>query len=466
MKEKQLFFCKECGTEVTKWQGQCPGCRAWNTLVEAPAGQAAKLKTKAVTYSRLKAAGKDIKKPLSISEVKTSDEERIPIGLSEFDRVLGGGLVPGSLVLVGGDPGIGKSTLLLQTVRLLSSKGVRTLYVSGEESERQIKMRADRLGDFGGEMLLFSETAMGEIINAVETVNPSVLVVDSIQTVYEEGVDAAPGSISQVREITGTLLQLAKNRNITVFIVGHVTKEGNVAGPRMLEHMVDVVLYIEGDKTAMYRILRGVKNRFGSTNEVGVFEMQNTGLVEVPDPSAYMMQGRLENEAGSVVVCAMEGSRGFLIEVQALVCRTSFPVPRRTAVGTDYNRVNLLMAVLEKRIGLPLGDCDAYVNVAGGMRVSEPALDLALVAALISSHTGRAYDADTVFVGEVGLVGEVRAVSQADRRVAEAVEAGFGTVVLPESNVEAVKRSSNVDLEHVKLIGVKHVRDIIELSRQ
>ncbi|MCR4605110.1 MAG: DNA repair protein RadA [Eubacterium sp.] len=461
MKEKQLFFCRECGTEVTKWQGQCPGCKAWNTLVEAPAGQAAKLKSKAVTYSRLKAAGvQQAKKPLNISDVKTSDDERIPVGLDEFDRVLGGGLVPGSLVLVGGDPGIGKSTLLLQTVRLLSKKGIRTLYVSGEESERQIKMRADRIGDFGDEMLLFSETAMGEIIRAVEEVQPVVLVVDSIQTVYEESVDAAPGSISQVKEVTGTLLQLAKSRNITIFIVGHVTKEGNVAGPRMLEHMVDVVLYFEGDKTAMYRLLRGVKNRFGSTNEVGVFEMQNCGLVEVPDPSAYMMQGRLEDEAGSVVVCAMEGTRGFLIEVQALVCRTSFPVPRRTAVGTDHNRVNLLMAVLEKRIGLPLGDCDAYVNVAGGMKVSEPALDLALVAALISSHTGKAFASDTIFFGEVGLVGEVRAVSQAERRVAEAVKTGYKTVVLPESNKEAVIKGGNLKLDGVKLVGIKHVRDL------
>ena len=466
-KDKTLFFCKECGTEVTKWQGQCPGCRAWNTLVEAPAGQAAALKTKAVSASRKKAAANAglKKQPVTIREVDTGSDIRQPVGMDEFDRVLGGGIVPGSLILVGGDPGIGKSTLLLQTCRMLSGKGIRTLYVSGEESEKQIKLRADRIGDFTEGMLLFSETAMSQIIEAVDQVHPSVLVVDSIQTVYEESIDAAPGSVSQVREITGILLQLAKSRNITVFIVGHVTKEGNVAGPRMLEHMVDIVLYFEGDKTAMYRMLRGVKNRFGSTNEVGVFEMREQGLVEVPNPSEYLMQGRLEDEAGSVVVCTMEGSRAFLIEVQALVCRSSFPVPRRTAVGTDYNRVNLLMAVLEKRIGLTLGDCDAYVNVAGGMRITEPALDLALVAALISSHTGRAYDSKTIFFGEVGLVGEVRAVSQAERRISEAVKTGYTTIVLPESNRAALEKAGGVQLGNARLIGVRHVRELGQLNQ-
>ncbi|MBO4394997.1 MAG: DNA repair protein RadA [Eubacterium sp.] len=465
-KERTLFFCKECGTEVTKWAGQCPGCHAWNTLVEAPAGQAAKLKTLAVSASRKKAAETGMpmqKKPVTIRDVETSADMRQPVGMTEFDRVLGGGIVPGSLILVGGDPGIGKSTLLLQTCRMLSGGGIRTLYVSGEESEKQIKLRADRIGEFSDGMLLYSETAMGSILEAVDMVQPAVLVVDSIQTVYEESIDAAPGSVSQVREITGTLLQLAKSRNITIFIVGHVTKEGNVAGPRMLEHMVDVVLYFEGDKTAMYRMLRGVKNRFGSTNEVGVFEMREQGLIEVPNPSEYLMQGRLEDEAGSVVVCTTEGTRAFLIEVQALVCRSSFPVPRRTAVGTDYNRVNLLMAVLEKRIGLTLGDCDAYVNVAGGMRISEPALDLALVAALISSHTGHAFDSRTVFFGEVGLVGEVRAVSQAERRVVEAAKTGFTTIVLPESNRAALEKTGTT-LMGVKLIGIKHVRELSKLS--
>ncbi|MEE3467375.1 MAG: DNA repair protein RadA [Eubacterium sp.] len=466
-KDKTLFFCKECGTEVTKWQGQCPGCHAWNTLVEAPAGQAAALKTKAVSESRKRAAASAglKKQPVTIRDVDTGADIRQPVGMDEFDRVLGGGIVPGSLILVGGDPGIGKSTLLLQTCRMLSGKGIRTLYVSGEESEKQIKLRADRIGDFAEGMLLFSETAMSQILEAVDEVQPSVLVVDSIQTVYEESIDAAPGSVSQVREITGILLQLAKSRNITVFIVGHVTKEGNVAGPRMLEHMVDIVLYFEGDKTAMYRMLRGVKNRFGSTNEVGVFEMREQGLIEVPNPSEYLMQGRLEDEAGSVVVCSIEGSRAFLIEVQALVCRSSFPVPRRTAVGTDYNRVNLLMAVLEKRIGLTLGDCDAYVNVAGGMRITEPALDLALVAALISSHTGRAYDSKTIFFGEVGLVGEVRAVSQAERRITEAVKTGYTTIVLPESNRVALEKAGGMSLGNTRLIGVKHIRELGQMNQ-
>ncbi|MBO6108763.1 MAG: DNA repair protein RadA [Eubacterium sp.] len=465
-KEKTLYFCRECGTETTKWAGQCPGCRAWNTLVEAPAGQAAKLKSKAVSESRKKAAAQAVtkKQPVTISDVENVSDARQSVGMAEFDRVLGGGIVPGSLILLGGDPGIGKSTLLLQTCRMLSGAGVRTLYVSGEESEKQIKLRAERIGEFTDGMLLYSETAMSDIIEAVDMVNPDVLIVDSIQTVYEESVDAAPGSVSQVREVTGILLQLAKSRNITIFIVGHVTKEGNVAGPRMLEHMVDVVLYFEGDKTAMYRMLRGVKNRFGSTNEVGVFEMREQGLIEVPNPSEYLMQGRLEGEAGSVIVSAMEGSRAFLIEVQALVCHSSFPVPRRTAVGTDYNRVNLLMAVLEKRIGMQIGDCDAYVNVAGGMRIAEPALDLAIIASLISSHTGKPFDPKTVFFGEIGLVGEVRAVSHSERRIMEAVKAGYNTIVLPESNRAALDRSGMFDSAGAKLIGVRHVRELGSLT--
>lgn len=452
-KEKTVFFCKECGYEVSKWQGQCPGCHQWNTLVEAPSSKGGRGKA----VSRVQTSSGS---PTKINEIETQEESRRETGMKELDRVLGGGIVPGSLILVGGDPGIGKSTLLLQMCRMLSAGNMKVLYVSGEESARQIKMRAERIGEFTDNLYLFSETCMGTVLQAVEDVQPEVVVVDSIQTMMEENVDAAPGSVSQVREITSTLLHLAKSKNITVFIVGHVTKEGNVAGPRMLEHMVDTVLYFEGDKTAMYRMLRGVKNRFGSTNEVGVFEMRNQGLVEVENPSEYLMQGRLENEAGSVVVCTMEGSRPFLIEVQALVCHTSFPMPRRTAVGTDYNRVNLLMAVLEKRLGLHLGDCDAYVNVAGGMRVSEPALDLALVAALLSSHYGRSLDSGTVIFGEVGLVGEVRAVSQAERRVAEAIKTGYTTVILPESNRQSIVKAGNLDTKNVKLLGIKHIREL------
>lgn len=455
-KDKTLFFCKECGCEVSKWQGQCPGCHAWNTLVEAPAVKKGK-SGPAVRQSSMKT------KPAKINEIETQEECRRETGMPELDRVLGGGIVPGSLILVGGDPGIGKSTLLLQMCRLLAEKRMKVLYVSGEESARQIKLRAERIGTFTDDLYLFSETCMSTVLQAVEEVSPEVVIVDSIQTMLEETVDAAPGSVSQVREITGTLLHLAKSRNVTVFIVGHVTKEGNVAGPRMLEHMVDTVLYFEGDKTAMYRMLRGVKNRFGSTNEVGVFEMRNQGLVEVQNPSEYMMQGRLENEAGSVVVCTMEGSRPFLIEVQALVCQTSFPMPRRTAVGTDYNRVNLLMAVLEKRLGIRMADCDAYVNVAGGMRVVEPALDLALIAALLSSHHGRSLDSSTILFGEVGLVGEVRAVSQAERRVAEAIKTGYTTCILPESNRQSIEKAGNLDISKVKLVGVKHIREILDM---
>ena len=457
-KGKTVFFCKECGYEISKWQGQCPGCRAWNTLVEAPSAKAG-LGSSPGRYGGI-SSGAGRTTPQRISEVRTQQESRRETGMKELDRVLGGGIVPGSLILVGGDPGIGKSTLLLQMCRLLAEKKNRVLYVSGEESVSQIKMRAERIGDFSDDLYLFAETCMGTVLQAVEQVQPEVVVVDSIQTMIEESVDAAPGSVSQVREITGTLLRLAKSRDITIFIVGHVTKEGNVAGPGMLEHMVDTVLYFEGDKTAMYRMLRGVKNRFGSTNEIGIFEMRNQGLIEVPDPSGYLMQGRLEDEAGSVVVCAMEGTRPFLLEIQALVCHTSFPMPRRTAVGTDYNRVNLLMAVLEKRLGIHLGDCDAYVNVAGGMRVLEPALDLALVAAILSSHYGRSLDAGTVLFGEVGLVGEVRAVSQAERRVAEAVKTGYRTCILPESSRQMIVNAGSVDLKKIRLIGVKHIREL------
>lgn len=455
-KIKNLFYCKECGTEVSKWQGQCPGCGAWNTLVEAPTTKTASGKTRAVTTATNQS------KPARMREITIENEQRLKTGIAELDRVLGGGIVGGSLVLVGGDPGIGKSTLLLQMCKKLSDKGDKVLYVSGEESLKQIKLRGDRIGEFSDSIYLLAETLISNIESNIEQLKPAVVIIDSIQTMYDEAVDAAPGSISQVREITAILLRIAKSKGISIFIVGHVTKEGNVAGPRMLEHMVDTVLYFEGDASASYRILRGVKNRFGSTNEIGVFEMKGQGLIEVPNPSEYMMQGKPVGEAGSVVACAIEGTRSFMIEVQALVCHTYFNMPRRTAAGTDYNRVNLLIAVLEKRLGVRLSDSDAYVNVAGGMRIKEPALDLAIIAALISSQKGKAMDDHTVLFGEVGLVGEVRAVPQAEKRILEAIKTGYKTCILPYANKVSVEKSESIDLSGVTLVGIKNIRELMD----
>ena len=453
-KEKTVFFCKECGCESSKWVGQCPACHEWNTMVEAPAnGKRGRTSLSGGRRSVPMAA-----KPAKMNEIETQKECRRPTGMKELDRVLGGGIVPGSLILVGGDPGIGKSTLLLQMCRLVSAEGTKVLYVSGEESARQIKLRAERIGKFTDDLYLFSETCIGTILQAVDEVKPEVLIVDSIQTVFEESVDAAPGSVSQVREITSILLQLAKSQNITIFIVGHVTKEGNVAGPRMLEHMVDTVLYFEGDKTAMYRMLRGVKNRFGSTNEIGVFEMRRDGLREVENPSEFMLNGRPENASGSVVACSMEGTRPILLEIQALVCESNFGMPRRTAAGTDYNRVNLLMAVLEKRIGYHLGNYDAYVNIAGGIKINEPAIDLGIVMAIVSSYKNRPFDERTIVFGEVGLSGEVRAVNMPEQRVAEAKKLGFETCIVPEVSLDSVK-----SIGGIKIIGVKSINEAIGL---
>ena len=447
---KTVFYCSECGNETAKWMGQCPACGAWNTLVEAPKEPKMSLGTRA----------KRIAQPKLISELDAEEELRFSTGIGEFDRVLGGGAVRGSLVLVGGAPGIGKSTLMLQICSQLC-RFAKVLYVSGEESLQQIKLRGDRIGEFSDSIFLLAETNITTIEGAIDQLQPKVAIIDSIQTMYDDAVDAAPGSMSQVREITGVLLRIAKKKGITIFIVGHVTKEGNVAGPRMLEHMVDTVLYFEGDAAASYRILRGVKNRFGSTNEIGVFEMRGQGLVEVPNPSEYMLQGKPVGESGSVVACAIEGTRSFMIEVQALVCHTYFNMPRRTAAGTDYNRVNLLIAVVEKRLGMQLSDCDAYVNVAGGMRITEPALDLAIIAALISSQSGRAIDEHTVIFGEVGLVGEVRAVPQAEKRVAEAIKTGYKTCILPLANKISIEKSGNLDVSGVELVGIRNIRELM-----
>ena len=375
-----------------------------------------------------------------------------------MDRVLGGGIVPGSLILVGGDPGIGKSTLLLQVCRELGGDKRKILYISGEESLRQIKLRAKRMGEFSETVFLLSETNLEKIQGVLESRRPEIVIIESIQTMYSEAVGSAPGSVSQVRESTNVFMQLAKGLGITIFIVGHVTKEGTVAGPRVLEHMVDTVLYFEGDRHASYRILRAVKNRFGSTNEIGVFEMRQDGLKEVENPSEYMLEGRPENASGSVVACSMEGTRPILIEIQALVCPTNFGIPRRTAAGTDYNRVNLLMAVLEKRIGFPLSNHDAYVNIAGGIKMNEPAVDLGIVLAIVSSYKNRPLDEKTIVFGEVGLSGEVRAVNMPEQRVAEAKKLGFTTCILPEASVKMVK-----SIKGIRVIGVKSVNEAIQL---
>ena len=394
--------------------------------------------------------------PVILKDISLSEDERQTTQIGELDRVLGGGIVPGSLVLVGGDPGIGKSTLLLQVCRNLAEKQVSVLYISGEESLRQIKLRANRIGQFTDKMQLLCETNLEVIREVIERRKPDVVVIDSIQTMFHEDVSSAPGSVSQVRESTNILMQIAKGMGVSIFIVGHVTKEGNVAGPRVLEHMVDTVLYFEGDRHASYRILRAVKNRFGSTNEIGVFEMCNTGLEEVKNPSEYMLNGRPEDASGSVVACSMEGTRPILVEVQALVCQSNFGIPRRTAVGTDFNRVNLLMAVLEKKVGLRLAASDAYVNIAGGMKMTEPAIDLGICLAIVSSAKDIVIPDNVMVFGEVGLSGEIRAVNMAGQRVQEAKKLGFGTVVLPE-----VCRSSVGKVEGINLVYVSQIRDAI-----
>lgn len=452
-KNSTVFFCQNCGFESSKWAGQCPACREWNTFAEEPAAPKAKGAAPGKKRGR-----KERPDPVTLDSIDLTDKKRISTGMKELDQVLGGGIVPGSLVLVGGDPGIGKSTLLLQVCRNLAERLPKVLYISGEESLQQIRLRASRIGTFAGSMKLLCETCLADIEDVVLRDMPQVVIVDSIQTMYQEEISSAPGSVSQVREATGVLMRLAKEQGISIFIVGHVTKEGTVAGPRVLEHMVDTVLYFEGDRHASYRILRGVKNRFGSTNEIGVFEMTEAGLQEVANPSEYMLSGRPEGASGSVVACTMEGTRPMLLEVQALVCRTNFGLPRRTAAGIDYNRVNLLMAVLEKRLNLPLSGYDAYVNIAGGLRLNEPAMDLALVLAVISSYKDIPVPGRTIVFGEVGLSGEVRAVSMAQQRVQEARKLGFSRVILPQSSLEQVRNTDGIQLS-----GAATVRDALRM---
>ena len=424
--KKSVFFCQNCGHEEAKWLGQCPGCGEWNTFVEEKIGSGV---TKGSTQGA-KAVRELVReaKVIPLNDVTAEDDVRCATGIKELDRVLGGGIVPGSLVL------------------------------SGEESQTQIKLRANRMGNFADGLFLLCETNLEIIRGILEKERPELVVIDSIQTMYSEEVSSAPGSVSQVRESTNVFMQLAKGLCIPIFIVGHVTKEGTVAGPRVLEHMVDTVLYFEGDRHASYRILRAVKNRFGSTNEIGVFEMRKSGLEEVENPSEYMLSGRPEQSAGSVVACSMEGTRPILIEIQALVCRSNFGMPRRTAAGTDYNRVNLLMAVLEKRLGMALSNSDAYVNIAGGIRMNEPAIDLGIVMALVSSYRNRPVDEKTIVFGEVGLSGEVRAVNMPEQRVAEAKKLGFETCIVPEVSLDSVK-----SIGGIKIIGVKSINEAIGL---
>ena len=448
--KKTVYFCQECGYESAKCMGQCPGCKAWNTFVEETVS--AKKPASGTTGRTEKR-----QEPVILRDISLSEDERQTTKIGELDRVLGGGIVPGSLVLVGGDPGIGKSTLLLQVCRNLAERQVSVLYISGEESLRQIKLRANRIGEFSDKLQLLCETNLEVIREVIQRKKPEVVVIDSIQTMFHEDVSSAPGSVSQVRESTNILMQIAKGMGVSIFIVGHVTKEGNVAGPRVLEHMVDTVLYFEGDRHASYRILRAVKNRFGSTNEIGVFEMCGTGLEEVKNPSEFLLNGRPEDASGSVVACSMEGTRPILVEIQALVCQSNFGIPRRTAVGTDFNRVNLLMAVLEKKVGIHLGSSDAYVNIAGGMKMTEPAIDLGICLAVVSSCKDIVIPDNVMVFGEVGLSGEIRAVSMAGQRVQEAKKLGFETVMLPE-----VCRSSVGKIEGIRLIYVSQIRDAIQ----
>ena len=452
-KTTTVYYCQNCGNESSKWMGQCPTCKEWNSFVEETVSQS----TKRTGYQD----GTDLHKrpePSALSAIIMGEEDRLLTHIEEMDRVLGGGLVPGSLTLVGGDPGIGKSTLLLQVCRLLSNDGRKILYISGEESLKQIKIRAERIGTFSDHLLLLCETNLEVIEEVIKRVKPQVVVIDSIQTMYLDEVSAAPGSVSQVRESTGVLLRIAKGLTISILIVGHVTKEGTVAGPRVLEHMVDTVLYFEGDRHATYRILRGVKNRFGSTNEIGVFEMLQSGLVEVKNPSEYMLNGRPQDASGSIVSCSMEGTRPILVEIQALVCQSNFGLPRRQGTGTDFNRINLLMAVLEKRMGFTLGNCDAYVNIAGGMKIVEPAIDLGIVLAIVSSYKNRAVGEEIAAFGEIGLSGEVRSVTMAEQRVLEAKKLGFKTCIVPKVNLKSLK-----DIKGIELIGVQSLKDAIGL---
>ncbi|RCX09974.1 DNA repair protein RadA/Sms [Anaerobacterium chartisolvens] len=450
-KNKSVFICQECGYESTGWLGKCPACSQWSTFVEqVQQGRHSPSPTPSATA-----------KPVSINDIKLDNEERYSTGINEMDRVLGGGIIKGSLILVGGDPGIGKSTLILQICNSIRMS-FKILYVSGEESIKQIKLRADRLGVRNSNLLMVSETNFKAIERIIDEEKPGVVIIDSIQTVFNDELTSAPGSVSQVREVTGALVRIGKSCGISIIIVGHVTKEGAIAGPRVLEHMVDTVLYFEGERHLSYRVLRAVKNRFGSTNEIGIFEMHDTGLVEVENPSRVMLTGRTENVPGSVVVSSVEGTRPMLIEIQALVCATGFGMPRRMATGVDYNRITLLMAVLEKRVGMQLSNCDAYVNVVGGLKLDEPACDLGIITAIASSFKNLPVTEGTVLIGEVGLTGEVRPVGQIDKRIMEAARIGFQNCIIPEGNLKMVKQMKGLDSINIKTVeNVQQALDVL-----
>ncbi len=450
-KTKTHFVCQSCGYQMPKWLGRCPGCQEWNTFVEEriieekqPERDLLGLETSAV--------------PVPLNEIRGEGKERLTIGMGEFDRVLGGGIVLGSLVLVGGDPGIGKSTLLLQAMNQLAASGAKVLYVSGEESLQQTKMRANRLGVASAQLFVVSETSLEKILQDIQSLRPSAVVVDSIQTIYSSDLPSTPGSIGQVREASSRLLYLAKHLGIPIFLIGHVTKEGFIAGPKVLEHMVDTVLYIEGEANHAFRILRAVKNRFGSTNEIGVFEMKDSGLVEVANPSEYFLSERVQHASGSVVMPCIEGSRPILIELQALVVPTHFGAPRRTAQGVDGSRISLMAAVMEKRLGLHLLSHDIFINIAGGMKVEEPGLDLGIIASIASSFRDKLIDPETVVFGEVGLGGEVRGISQPEVRVKESNRLGFKRCLLPKQNQDKMK-----GIKGIELIGVRTIQEATKI---
>ena len=448
-KTKTVFFCTNCGNETPKWMGRCPGCGAFNTMEEHI--------EKPVATGRAKSAPVGIsRRPQRIREVTSDGETRFSTGMGELDRVLGGGAVAGSLVLVGGAPGIGKSTLLLQICNKLCS-GRRVLYISGEESERQLKLRAERLGVSPEELFILSETRLSDVVEATEEMKPDILIVDSIQTLYNEENESSPGSVSQVKDCTMTMMQLSKTQGITIFVVGHINKDGNIAGPKVLEHMVDCVLYFEGDPNTSYRLLRAAKNRFGSTNEIGVFEMMEQGLIEVPNPSQMLLEGRPEGACGTCVACVMEGTRPVLAEVQALVTKTTFNVPRRTADGFDFNRAVLLLAVAEKRAGMKLSVFDAYINVIGGLRLEEPGADLPVALAIASSYRDRAIDDDLVAIGEIGLTGEIRSVSHMNQRLVEASRLGFKKCLVPRAGSEKLEIPQGLTIYRVR-----NLREAIE----